>query len=153
MKLRQATNLILESVTKMNAIFKEPVFDEFSIVQFVDDTHYLCWYKGNRRQEYIRKFKEDTARLKKASRSRLTNNYEIGDYEFVSDATGFEAESFLVIGEMLFLILTNTRYSMLEIEQNPLWLKAQVPFVEMADRFATDPLVLSQDDFKEKILI
>ena len=151
MKRREATGQILKSSAEMNEIYQQPVFDEFSIVQLVDKLLYLCWYKGKRRNEYLIKFKQDTARLKKESFSRFSNHYEIGDYEFVSDASGIEAEAFLVIGEGLFLILTNTQFNMSEIAASPLWIKAQASFVGLTERVTQDPVVVSEDDFKKLI--
>jgi hypothetical protein len=151
MKLPEATSLIMESTAQMNMIDQHVVFDELAIVHAIDEKLYLCWYRGTRGQEYILNFKKDTALLKKESLSRFSNHYETGAYEFVVDATGSQAESFLVIGENLYLILTNTQRTMAEIASSPLWLKAQTVFVEMCERFRCDPAIVSEDDFKEEI--
>jgi len=52
--------------------------------------------------------------------------------------TGFE--SFLVLGKGIFLICNNTFQSMDGITQDPLWLGAQVPFVELSDKIRGDPV-------------
>jgi len=41
----------------------------------------------------------------------------------------------------MFLICNNTAQSMTGITEDPLWLKAQVPFVEMSEKFRTAPVV------------
>ena len=59
--------------------------------------------------------------------------------------TGFE--SFMVLGKDIFLICNNTVQSMDGIAQDPKWLGAQVPFVELSEKFRDHPLV-----FREPIL-
>ena len=88
MKLLEATTLILEAAKRMDEVYQQPVFDEFSIVQVEGEKLHLCWYRGEARQAYIRDFKQNTALLKKESRSRFTNHYETGAYEFVPDGLG-----------------------------------------------------------------
>lgn len=151
MKLPDATNLIRQTARRMDAACGQAVFDEFGIVQLVDERHYLCWYQGKRRQDYIRKFGEETALLKTESLSRFVNRYEIGDFEFVPDGAGTQAEGFLVIGDNLFLICTNTTRSMSEIASDPCWLTAQEAFLAMSERFARDPLDIDASLVKEEI--
>ena len=49
-------------------------------------------------------------------------------------------EAFLMVGDGLYLICNNTAQSMSAIAKDPLWLSAQVPFVELSDQFRADPL-------------
>ena len=151
MKLLEATTLILETAKRMDEVYQQPVFDEFSIVQVEGEKLHLCWYKGEARQAYVRDFKQNTALLRKESRSRFSNHYETGAYEFVPDGLGPQAESFMVIGPDLYLILTNTRHTMADIAASPLWLKAQHEFVELCERFRCDPTIIAEDDFREEI--
>lgn len=151
MKLPDATNLIRQTARRMDADRGQPVFDEFAIVQLVDERHYLCWYQGRRRQAYIRDFGEETALLKTESLSRFVNRYEIGDFEFVPDGAGTQAEGFLVIGDNLFLICTNTSEAMSEIASDPRWLTAQEAFLAMSERFARDPLEIDASLEKHEI--
>lgn len=136
----------------MDSVCKQTVFDEFGIVQLIEKRHYLRWYEGKRRQDYIRMFKDETALLKKESISRFVNRYDIGDYEFAHDGVGPQAEAFLVIGDNLFLLCTNTHRSMSEVAANPLWLKAQAAFVEISERFRFDPLQIEEPAGKDEIL-
>lgn len=151
MILKDAVQLVLNTATMMDSICKQPVFDEFGIVRAKGEKLFLCWYKGDRKQDYVGRFKRDTALLKQESRSRFSNRYDVGDYEFIPDGSGTQAESFLVVGEDLFLICSNTRKSMAEISANPLWLKAQSAFVEMSEAFRFDPLVISEAQAKDEI--
>lgn len=151
MNLSKATLLITETAQKMDDMCKETVFDEFGIIAVDKGNHFLCWYHGVRRQNYIKMFKSETALLKRESRSRLINRYEIGDYEFVHDGTGSQAETFLVIGEHIYLLCTNTRKSMDEVSANPLWLGAQTAFVELSEKFVLDPVQVQNIHEMEKI--
>jgi hypothetical protein len=151
MKLIEAAALIMESAKRMDEAYQQTVFDEFAIVHLDEAKHHLCWYLGESRTSYIRDFKQNTFLLKKESLSRFTNHYETGAYEFVVDGTGPQAESFLVIGPDLYLILTNTRHTMADIAASPLWLKAQEEFVELCERFRCDPVVVADDDFREEM--
>ena len=66
----------------------------------------------------------------------------VGDFEFARHGFGTKVEAFMVVGEGIYLICNNTAQSMSGIANDPLWLSAQVPFVEMSDRFRSDPIVL-----------
>jgi hypothetical protein len=47
----------------------------------------------------------------------------------------------MVLGEGVFLICNNTVQSMDAITKDPLWIGAQVPFVELSDKFRANPVV------------
>ena len=69
--------------------------------------------------------------------------YGPGDFEFARHGTGTGFESFMVLGQGLYLICNNTSESMDSIAKNPRWLGAQVPFAEFADHIRANPLVVS----------
>jgi hypothetical protein len=48
----------------------------------------------------------------------------------------------MAVGPGIYLICNNTVQSMDGITKDPLWLGAQVPFVELSDKFRADPLEL-----------
>jgi hypothetical protein len=73
----------------------------------------------------------------------LGGQTNVGDFEFARHGIGTGFESFLVLGPGLFLICNHTAQSMDAITQDPLWLAAQVPFVELSDAIRADPLVLA----------
>lgn len=153
MNLSQAIPLITRAMSRMDELCEQQVFDEWSIVEVLGEETRLRWYKGDRRQQYIRDFRKDTALLRRESLSRFTNQYDVGGYEFAGDGIGTQAESFVVIGEHLYLILTNTTHGMAEIAANPLWLRAQAAFAELAERFQSDPLSIVSDDLLDEILL
>ena len=140
MNLSEAAQLIRSTARRMDAVCGETVFDEFGIVERAGERHNLCWYSGARRQEYIQAFGRDTALLREESLSRFSNRYEIGDFEFAQDGSGPQSEAFVVVGDELYLLCTNTLKSMAEIAANPRWLEAQSAFVEMSERFRSNPL-------------
>ena len=72
----------------------------------------------------------------------LEEQYQIGDFEFSRHGVGTGFESFLVLGRGLYLICNNTAETMDAIAKNPKWIGAQVPFVELSERFRADPLVV-----------
>jgi hypothetical protein len=49
----------------------------------------------------------------------------------------------MVVGQGIYLICNNTVQSMDSITQDTLWLGAQVPFVELSDKFRAAPLALA----------
>jgi hypothetical protein len=70
--------------------------------------------------------------------------YTVGDFEFARHGVGLAFESFIAVGPGVFLICNNTVQSMDGITKDPLWLGAQVPFVELSDKFRADPLDLAR---------
>jgi hypothetical protein len=73
--------------------------------------------------------------------SFVEGEYAVGDFEFARHGVGTRFESFMMIGENLFLICNNTTSSMDMIAKEPTWLSAQVPFVELSEKFRASPLV------------
>ena len=70
----------------------------------------------------------------------LNKDYNVGDFEFERHALGPAFESFMVAGQGVYLICNNTVQSMDAITKDPLWLGAQVPFVDLSEKFRADPL-------------
>ena len=71
-----------------------------------------------------------------------SQKYDVGDFEFARHGIGTGFESFMVLAEGIFLICNNTVQSMDGITKDPRWLEAQVPFVELSDKFRADPVIL-----------
>ena len=70
----------------------------------------------------------------------MADQYQVGDFEFARHGTGTGFESFMVVGKGLYLICNNTAQTMDVITKDPLWIAAQVPFVELSEKFRADPL-------------
>jgi hypothetical protein len=138
MTLDQATELIKSCAEQMNARYKRVVFDEWAVVSLAGRKGRVLGYIGPRREGFQKNFRTDVGPLREGL---LNDKYSVGDFEFSRHAVGPAFESFMVVGQGIYLICNNTVQSMDSITQDPLWLGAQVPFVELSDKFRADPLV------------
>jgi len=141
MTLDQATKLIQACAEQMNARYKKTVFDEWAVVSLTEKQGRLLAYIGPRKQGFQKNFVTDAGALRAGL---LTEKANTGDFEFARHGVGTGFEAFLVLGEGVFLICNNTVQSMDNITQDPLWLAAQVPFVELSDQVREDPVVLER---------
>jgi hypothetical protein len=140
MNLEQATNLIKSCAEQMNARYKKVVFDEWAIIS-IDGRHgRILVYIGPRKDGFQKNFQTDVAALREGL---LNGRYDVGDFEFARHGVGPAFESFMVLGKGNYLICNNTVQSMDSITQDPLWLGAQVPFVELSEKVRSDPLALN----------
>lgn len=137
MTLNQVSDHIKKCAEQMNARYKKVVFDEWAVVSLAAHKGRLLAYMGPRKEGFQKNFLDDAGGLRAGL---LTGSYEAGDFEFARHGVGTGFEAFLVLGEGLFLICNNTVQSMDGITQDPLWLSAQVPFVELSDKIRSDPL-------------
>ena len=140
MTIHQATDLIKQCAEHMNARYKKPVFDEWAIVSVQDRPRRLLAYIGPRRENFQRDFLADAGPLRVGL---LTEKCQVGDFEFARHGVRTGFDSFMSLGKGLILICNNTVQSMDGITQDPLWLAAQVPFVDLGERFRSDPVALS----------
>ena len=137
MTLDQAIKQVQACAAQMNARYQEVVFDEWAIIYLNDRKGFLHAYEGPRKKEFQQNFLADAGSLRAGL---LTREQEPGEFEFARQEIGTGFESFMSLGESTFLICNNTVQSMDSISRNPLWLSAQVPFVELSDKFRSDPL-------------
>ena len=125
---------------QMNARYGSVVFDEWAIVSLVENKARVLFYTGPRNDVFLKNFANDLGGLRAGL---LGGQYGAGDFDFARHGVGTGFESFLVLGQGIYLICNNTRDSMDGITKNPRWLDAQVPFVELAEKIRGNPLVLS----------
>jgi hypothetical protein len=137
MTLNQANALIKSCAEQMNARYQKVVFDEWAIISLADQKGHLLAYSGPRKEGFQKNFVADAGSLRAGL---MTADYEVGDFEFARHGIGTSFESFMVLGKGLYLICNNTAQSMDVITKDPLWLGAQVPFVELSDKFRANPL-------------
>jgi len=137
MTLEEATNLIGGCAERMNDLYQKVVFDEWAIVSVVQHRAKILAYLGPRKDDFQKNFATDVQDLRA---DLLSRRHSIGDFEFARHGVGTKLEAFVMVGEGLYLICNNTAQSMSAIAKDPLWLSAQVPFVELSDRFRSDPL-------------
>src|SRR5829696_5339917 len=138
MTLDQAKKLIQNCADQMEAHYKKPVFDEWAIIALADNKGHMLAYIGPRKEGFQQNFFDDAGSLRVGL---TTDRYQVGDFEFARHEVGTGFESFMVVGKGMYLICNNTEQSMDEISKDPLWIGAQVPFVELSDKFRADPLV------------
>jgi hypothetical protein len=139
MTLEQSLPVIHAHLARMAALYEKTVFDEWAILAVEKSKGRVLAYEGERREDFAASFAED---IQAFGVELLKSPLAAGDYDFSRHATGTQFDAYLVLGPGVFLICNNTNQSMTGITQNPLWLKAQVPFVELSDQFRADPLAL-----------
>lgn len=140
MTLDQAKPLIVACARQMDSLYKKNVFDEWAVISLTEYKGRLLSYIGPRKAGFQKNFLADAGALRAGLLAGRTN---VGDFEFARHGVGTGFEAFMVLGQGLFLICNNTVQSMDAITQDPLWLSAQVPFVELGDKFRADPLVVA----------
>jgi hypothetical protein len=141
MTLDQATKLIESCAGQMDARYKQVVFDEWAVISLADHKGHVLTYIGPRKEGFQKNFLTDVGTLREGL---LSQEYSVGDFEFARHGVGSTFESFMVVGKGIHLICNNTVQSMDGITKDPLWLGAQVPFVELSDKFRADPLALAR---------
>jgi hypothetical protein len=121
----------------MNDLYQKVVFNEWAIVSLVQHKAKILAYLGPRKDDFQKNFATDVQDLRA---DLLSRRHSIGDFEFTMHGVGTKLEAFVMVGAGLYLICNNTAQSMSAIAKDPLWLSAQVPFVELSDQFRSDPL-------------
>ena len=124
----------------MNDLYQKVVFDEWAIVSLIQHKAKILAYLGPRKDDFQKNFATDVQDLRA---DLLSRRHSIGDFEFARHGVGTKLEAFVMVGDGLYLICNNTAKSMSAIAKDPLWLSAQVPFVELSDQFRSDPLELA----------
>jgi hypothetical protein len=140
MTLNQATKLIKLCAEQMDAWYKRVVFDEWAVISLTGRKGRVLAYIGPRREGFQKNFLTDVAALREGL---LNPKYSVGDFEFARHGVGSAFESFMVVGQGIYLICNNTVQSMDSITKDSRWLGAQVPFVELSDSFRANPLALA----------
>jgi hypothetical protein len=137
MKLDAAKTLIAEVFERMDTRYHATVFDEWVVVSLHSGRSRILVYSGPRGESYQQRFSTDVGPLL----SEMTGKQlAIGDFEFALDATGTRYDGCLRLGAASYLICNHTTQSMAQIRQNPNWIEAQKPFVELSEEFRADPL-------------
>jgi hypothetical protein len=138
MTIDQALKLIQSCAEQMDERYKKVVFDEWAIISLADQKGRLLAYIGPRKSGFQKNFPTDAGPLRAGL---LAGESNVGDFDFARHGVGTGFESFMVLGEGIFLICNNTVQSMDAITKDPLWIGAQVPFVELSDKFRANPVV------------
>jgi len=140
MTLEQAIASVKSCADAMNARYQKVVFDEWALVSLGEHRGRLLAYIGPRKEGFRKNFLADAGSLRA---SLLAQEQPVGTFEFARNNVGTGFEAFMVVGNGLYLICNNTVQSMDTIARDPLWLGAQVPFVELSEQFTASALDLS----------
>jgi hypothetical protein len=142
MTLEEISAQIMACAEQMNSRYGYVVFDEWAVISLAENKARVLFYTGPRNDDFLKNFVRDLGSLRSGLKG---GEYGPGDFEFSRHGTGTGFESFMVLGQGLYLICNNTSESMDSIAKNPRWLGAQVPFAELADRVRTRPVTVSWD--------
>jgi len=137
MTFDQITRQIEVCARQMDAKYGKVVFDEWAVVSLAEQKGRLLSYFGPRKDGFQKNFLSDAGSLRAGL---LTREYDPGDFEFARHGVGTGFESFMVLAKGMYLICNNTVQTMDAITKDPLWLGAQVPFVELSDKVRSDPV-------------
>ncbi len=138
MTLDQANQHIKNCADRMNSAYRKVVFDEWAVVSFMERKGTLLNYTGPRREDFQKNFAND---IKDLRVDLLSNSHGVGDFEFARHGVGTKVEAFMILGMGIYLICNHTARSMEDITKDPLWLNAQIAFVELSDIFRADRLI------------
>lgn len=142
MTLDEATKQICDCRQKMNDLYGRVVFDEWVVISLARHKARILFYVGPRNDDFLKNFASDLGALRA---ELLDTRYSVGDFEFSRHGVGTGFEAFVVLGEGIYLICNNTQASMEDITRDPKWLNAQVPFAELSEAMASDPLTVAGD--------
>ncbi len=138
MDLAAARKSIEECFERMRALYFKPVFDEWVILSPGAKAGGILAYVGPRVEEFRKNLAGDAEPLlAQVGGQKL----EVGDFEFTIDGDGTRHDVLLKLGNGSYLVCNNTAKSMGEIRSDPRWLKAQAAFVDLSEKFRSDPLV------------
>lgn len=136
MTVDHALKHITECAEKMRVRYGgRNVFDEWAVVSFSEGHGRIVAYVGPRREGFRTNFASDASALMSGL---MKESQHVGDFEFSRHGVGTGFESYMVVGQGVYLICNNTVDSMDTIAADPQWLSAQVPFVELSETFRSD---------------
>jgi hypothetical protein len=139
MILTDVLALLHTSSARMAEAYGEPVFDEWVIVRFDRGRGEIVHYQGPRPEAFVRTFARDAVPLGAETAGK---HYSAGDFEFAREAAGTSYDALVALAPRVYLLANHTQRTMAEIRGNPLWLRAQVPFAALCERFRADPMAL-----------
>ena len=139
MTIDEANKLIKGCASQMDTLYDAVVFDEWTIVQLADKKGKILSYEGPRKDDFQKSFTTDVEALRA---ELMSLNHDCGDFEFARHGGGTRFDAFMALGEGAYLICNNTAQSMNDITKNTRWLSAQVPFVDLSEKFRAHPVKL-----------
>lgn len=138
MHLEDTRSTVIAALHRMNALYTQPVFDEWVLVSLKPERGAILAYSGPRADAYKKSFTEDIQPLRRELEGR---KLEIGDFAFAQQATGTKHDAVMRVGGTGFLFCNHTAKTMDQIRQDPRWLKAQTAFVELSEKVRANPML------------
>ncbi|MBK8478678.1 MAG: hypothetical protein IPL39_21070 [Opitutaceae bacterium] len=129
--------IISAAMARMSALYGCTLFNEWVVVRLGPNTATVEHYEGPRLAECLALFAQDVAPLRREASDRA---HEPGDFDFARGTAGTQFDALLKIATDAYLLCNNTDLSMEQIRANPAWLKAQVPFANLSERFRLHPM-------------
>ena len=138
MTLEEAISAVRAYVQRINELYQKTAFDEWVLVAILGAKGRILHYEGSRKEGFQKNFARD---VQSVAGELCKPEQNVGDFSFARHAIGTHCDAVMVVGDGVFLLCNHTESSMSAISRDPLWLSAQVPFVEMSEQFRSDPLV------------
>lgn len=137
MKQEEIKGAVSAAMQAMNKAYspsgEKKVFDEVLLIHVQGTKIRLNWYESARSPETITaSFQKDFAAIRGEVKE---GGYSPGDFHFDSNADGSVFDAFIYLGDEQYLVFNNIALSMSGVRENGDWIKAQLPFVDFAQRF------------------
>ena len=139
MDLAIARRHIETHLSRMQAAYRQPLFDEWAVLGVASGSGSVLAYVGPRPDAFKRNVPNDAEPLQAGTRGKPLAD---GDIEFVADAKGTQYDAFMKLGATSYLVLNHTGKTLAEIRSDPKWLGAQSILFELSEKFRADPLEL-----------
>lgn len=140
MNLSEAVERIKHSIRAMNEAYGRPVFDEWAVVNLQPVRGQVLEYSGPRFADFQSNFLENLVPLR--SEMEL-DDISAGDFGFSREAAGQDFDAYIMLGSDLYLLCNHTGKDMEAITRDPSWKRAQLPFVQLSEKFRDQPLSLT----------
>lgn len=137
----EAYSTISATMARMSTLYGRTLFDEWVVVRLGPGTATVENYEGPRLADCLAFFARDVALLRREAADRA---HGPGDFDFARAAAGTQFDALLQIAPDAYLLCNNTTSSMEQIRANPGWLKAQIPFVDLSERFRHHPVTFAE---------
>jgi hypothetical protein len=122
MTLDDALIRIRQGRDRMNALYSEPVFDEWAVIALPGDAPAIVSYDGPRPDAFRRQFLADIAPLTAELAGR---QLPVGGFAFALGAEGTRFDACVRLGPQAYLLCNHTTRTMDEIRVDPRWLRAE----------------------------
>lgn len=137
MNLESAVRQISHGLAEIERLYERPVFNEWAIVGWSGGRPVVLHYDGPRTEDFETKLPGDLRLLRE---SLQEDRSVAGTFSFAREGVGTLFDAYIVLGEDVVLLCNHTEMDFEAIATDPLWRKAQMPFVDLTEKFGLDPL-------------